>query len=226
MNTLLKKESCSFCCERPVFLATCLQAVNVFSAVLLTGFTCIKYSNRHEKLSCAPLPACLHAKTFVEHVAWFFVMCARTLALSLLLAKAPEPTHVLALFFGISLLMEFRKEHSIVPRPARTPTRIAATIARAVVALFFKLRDDDRPNGMKHYVVFLIVQLTQSLGCIFLPFLQKYGFDMTTAKFNAFYFGTFGFCICAHYVLFVVGVVSLVIWFKMEKSMSPTYRTL
>lgn len=147
-------------------------------------------------------------------------MSARTLSLAILLAKAPEPSHVIAVFFGITVMMEFlRARRSGQLKPPIKLRYFVDTLSRAVVVMFFRLRDRNNPPALKLYVVFLITQFTQSLFSILLPFFQEYGLNITSEEFNAYYFPSFATCIWVHYGLLVPGGAALIVWFRLEKSM-------
>ncbi|CAN7938141.1 unnamed protein product [Ixodes hexagonus] len=205
-----------------------LQAVNTASAILLTGFGCIKFDERPRQSSYEAATAQRAITTLTEHGAWLFLMSARTLSLAILLTKAPEPTHVLAVFFGITVLMEFRRDQaSTQPAPPKTLRYLVDILARAVVVMFFRFRDRANPPALKLYVVFLVTQFTQSLGSILLPFLQEYGLNMTLDKFNAYYFPSFVACIWIHYGLLALGGAGLIVWFRMDKSLdASSYATI
>ncbi|XP_029844860.3 uncharacterized protein LOC8032423 [Ixodes scapularis] len=197
-----------------------LQAVNTLSAILLTGFGCIKFEERPQKTPYEAATARRAAKALAEHGAWLLVMSARTLSLAILLAKAPEPSHVIAVFFGITVMMEFlRARRSGQLKPPIKLRYFVDTLSRAVVVMFFRLRDRNNPPALKLYVVFLITQFTQSLFSILLPFFQEYGLNITSEEFNAYYFPSFATCIWVHYGLLVPGGAALIVWFRLEKSM-------
>lgn len=207
-----------------------LQAANVATAVLLTVFGCLKFNNRHRALTFTAPTVQSALMTAAEHAAWLPLLSARVLAFAILISKALEPTHVFAIFFALSLHFEFRRGRasSGIQQQQQQPRsflmNVVTNVARATVAMFFKLRDWESPLTAKPYVVFAVMLFVQSFGCIFLPFLQQYGASMSMAAFRAYYaIPVFIACIAVHYALLLLGSVCLAVWYKLEGTGNSSY---
>uniref|UniRef100_A0A023GEE9 Putative conserved plasma membrane protein n=1 Tax=Amblyomma triste TaxID=251400 RepID=A0A023GEE9_AMBTT len=203
-----------------------LQAVNLCSAVLLTGFACVKFNNRHAQITFTWPTVQSVLRTAAEHAAWLPLLAARVLAFAVLIAKALEPTHVFGIFFALSLHFEFRRDRAslLAGQPRGFLLNVATNVARAAVGMFFKLRNWQEPLAAKPYVVFAIMLFVQSFGCIFLPFLQQYGFSMSMDAFLAYYAAPVFFaCIGVHYALLVIGTAFLVVWYRVEGAGTSGY---
>ncbi|KAK8774910.1 hypothetical protein V5799_010557 [Amblyomma americanum] len=203
-----------------------LQAANLSCALLLTGFACVKFNNRHAK-TVFTWPTIQSAlRTAAEQAAWLPLLAARVLAFAVLIAKALEPTHVFGIFFALSLHFEFRRDRAslLAGQPRGFLLSVAANVARATVGMFFKLRNWQEPLAAKPYIVFAIMLLVQSFGCVFLPFLQQYGFSMSMDAFRAYYAEpVFVACISVHYALLVLGTAFLLVWYRVEGAGTSGY---
>lgn len=205
-----------------------LQAANVATAVLLTAFGCLKFNNRHRAQTFIAPTVQAALMTAAEHAAWLPLLSARVLAFTMLISKALEPTHVFAIFFALSLHFEFRRGRASSGIQQQQPRsfllNVVTNVARATVAMFFKLRDWENPLTAKPYVVFAVMLFVQSFGCIFLPFLQEYGTSMSMAAFRDYYATpVFIACISVHYTLLLLGSVCLTVWYKLEGTGNSSY---
>lgn len=209
-----------------------IQAVNVAAAVLLAVFGCLKFNNRHRALTFSPPTVQSALTTAAEHAAWLPLLGARVLAFALLISKALEPVHVFAIFFALSLHFEFRRDRASSgvqqqQQPRSFLVNVVTNVARATVAMFFKLRNWESPLTAKPYVVFAIMLFVQSFGCIFLPFLQEYGTSMSMAAFRAYYAApVFVTCIAVHYALLLLGSAGLAVWYKLEGAGASSYASI
>lgn len=206
-----------------------LQAANLCTAVLLTGFACVQFNNRHAQITFSWPTVQSALRSAAESAAWLPLLAARVLAFAVFTAKALEPTHVFGIFFALSLHFEFRRDRASLLdcHPRGFLLSVAANVARAAVGMFFKLRNWQEPLAAKPYVVFAIMLLVQSFGCIFLPFLQQYGFSMSMDAFRAYYAApVFVACISVHYALFVFGTAFLLVWYRVERAGTSGYGSI
>lgn len=196
-----------------------LQAANLTSAVLLTWFACAKFNNQYAQITFTWPTVQSALLSAAESAAWLPLLTARVLAFAVLIAKALEPTHVFGIFFALSLHLEFRRDRAslLTSHPCGSLLSVAANVARAAIGLFFKLRNWQESLTAKPYVVYAVMLFVQSLACIFLPFLQQYGFSMSMDEFRAYYSApVFVACIGVHYALLALGIAFLLVWYKLR----------